>query len=128
MAMTKNVLLLTFTMALFGISFANVNYTVGDSAGWKSMGFDYAKWASKHHFHVGDTLAFNYNNTLHDVKQVTANNFMHCNGTSPIATYKSGSDKIVLKEVGHQYFICGFPGHCKMGQKVDILVLKKSMV
>ncbi|KAM7253995.1 hypothetical protein ACFE04_031677 [Oxalis oulophora] len=102
MAMAKNLLLLTFIVALFGVSFAHhVVYTVGDSAGWKVMGVDYAKWASKHHF--------------------------HCNGTSPIETYTSGSDKIVLKHAGHQYFICGFPGHCKMGQKVDILVRTKKV-
>ncbi|KAM7269196.1 hypothetical protein ACFE04_024693 [Oxalis oulophora] len=125
MAMIKNLLLLTFTVALFAVSFAHHKvYIVGDTAGWKAMGVDYAKWASEHQFHVGDVLVFNYNNQQHNVKQVTADNFMHCNGTSPIATYTSGSDKIILKHAGHQYFICGYPGHCKMGQKVDILVTK----
>ncbi|KAM7263313.1 hypothetical protein ACFE04_000996 [Oxalis oulophora] len=119
MALVKNILLLTLTMVLFEVSFAAV-YNVGDSAGWKAMGVNYTEWASKQNFHV----VFNYNPTFHNVKQVTVNNFMHCNSTSPIASFTSGSDKIVLNNVGHQYFICGFPGHCKMGQKVDIFVTR----
>ncbi|KAM7269080.1 hypothetical protein ACFE04_024577 [Oxalis oulophora] len=128
MAMIKNLLLLTFTVALFGVSFAQHKvYIVGDSAEWKAMGVDYTKWASERQFHVRDVLVFNYNNQQHNVKQVTANNFIECNGTSPIATYTSGSDKIVLKRAGHQYFICGFPDHCNMGQKVDILVKRNKI-
>ncbi|KAB5569158.1 hypothetical protein DKX38_002951 [Salix brachista] len=109
-------------MALCGVSMAAV-YQVGDSAGWTSMGqVDYQDWAASKNFHVGDTLVFNYNNQFHNVKQVAHPGFESCNATSPIATYTNGSDTVALEKLGHFYFICGYPGHCQAGQKIDILV------
>ncbi|KAJ7007700.1 hypothetical protein NC653_006663 [Populus alba x Populus x berolinensis] len=61
---------------------------------------DYQDWVASKNFHGGDTLVFNYNNQFHNVKQVTHQGF----------------------ELGHFYFICGYPGHCQAGQKIDILV------
>ncbi|KAJ6710082.1 BLUE COPPER PROTEIN [Salix koriyanagi] len=108
-------------MALCGVSMAAV-YQVGDSAGWTSMGqVDYHDWAATKNFHVGDTLVFNYNNQFHNVKQVAHPGFESCNATSPIATYTNGSDTVALEKLGHFYFICGYPGHCQAGQKIDIL-------
>ncbi|KAJ6729785.1 MAVICYANIN-LIKE [Salix viminalis] len=109
-------------MALCGVSIAAV-YQVGDSAGWTSMGqVDYQDWAANKNFHVGDTLVFNYNNQFHNVKQVAHPGFESCNATSPIATYTNGSDTVALEKLGHFYFICGYPGHCQAGQKIEILV------
>jgi hypothetical protein len=119
----KTILVVSFlTTALCGVSMATV-YQVGDSAGWTSMGqVDYQDWAANKNFHVGDTLVFNYNNQFHNVKQVTHQGFESCNATSPIATYTNGSDTVTLEKLGHFYFICGYPGHCQAGQKIDILV------
>ncbi|KAJ6955396.1 hypothetical protein NC652_006730 [Populus alba x Populus x berolinensis] len=39
-----------------------------------------------------------------------------------VATYTNGSDTVTLEKLGHFYFICGYPGHCQAGQKIDILV------
>ncbi|XP_011023387.1 PREDICTED: mavicyanin-like [Populus euphratica] len=122
----KTILVVSFlTTALCGVSMATV-YQVGDSAGWTSMGqVDYQDWAANKNFHGGDTLVFNYNNQFHNVKQVTHQGFESCNATSPIATYNNGSDTVTLgKQLGHFYFICGYPGHCQGGQKIDILVVR----
>ncbi|CAB4286897.1 unnamed protein product [Prunus armeniaca] len=98
-------------------------YRVGDSDGWTSRGLvDYNKWASAKDFHVSDTLIFAYNNQFHNVMQVSDQDFQSCNATSAIATYTSGSDTFTLKRPGHFYFLCGAPGHCQAGQKVDIKV------
>lgn len=98
-------------------------HNVGDSAGWTIMGnVDYSKWASSKNFHVGDSLLFQYNSQFHNVKQVTHQDFQSCNATSPVATYTSGSDSVTLKRTGHYYFLCGVPGHCQAGQKLDVLI------
>ncbi|KAK3193786.1 hypothetical protein Dsin_025096 [Dipteronia sinensis] len=128
MALAKNIaVVFLMTISLFGVSMAAV-YNVGDSAGWTSMGaVDYQKWADHKDFHVGDTLVFKYSIQFHNVKQVSQKGFVSCDATSPMATYGTGSDSITLKSTGHYYFLCGFPGHCQAGQKVEILVTPTSL-
>ncbi|XP_044494325.1 stellacyanin-like [Mangifera indica] len=108
----------------FQVSFATV-YKVGDSAGW-TLPFighvNYTDWASNKTFHVGDVLEFTYSNLFHNVEQVTQKKYESCDATSPIASYSSGNDYIILKTIGHEYFICGVADHCLLGQKVDINV------
>ncbi|KAJ0045814.1 hypothetical protein Pint_04133 [Pistacia integerrima] len=117
----KNVVAFLLMTTLFGVSLGAV-YKVGDSAGWTAMGsVDYKKWASTKNFHVGDEILFNYNDQFHSVKEVTHQDFRSCNAASPMAAYTTGSDSITLKNLGHHYFLCGFPGHCEAGQKVDIM-------
>ncbi|CAD5167325.1 unnamed protein product [Musa acuminata subsp. malaccensis] len=103
-------------------------YKVGDSAGWTIMGSpNYTAWAASKTFHVGDTIAvFEYNNSFHNVLEVTKAEYNACNASSPIATYATGNDSITIKTKGHHYFLCGFPGHCTIGQKVDIYIPKSS--
>ncbi|XP_039013848.1 mavicyanin-like [Hibiscus syriacus] len=113
-------------LAFFGVSFGAV-HKVGDSTGWTSLGnIDYLKWASTKTFHVGDSLLFKYNPQFHNVMQVTYNDYQSCNATSSIASYTSGSDSVTLKRPGHLYFLCGVPGHCQAGQKVDVLAKPSS--
>ncbi|KAL1539772.1 mavicyanin-like [Salvia divinorum] len=98
-------------------------YKVGDSAGWAVIGnMDYNKWASSKSFQPGDTFLFQYNPSYHNVLQVSRSDFHTCDATSPIATYATGNDSIVIRSPGHYYYICGFMGHCQAGQKVDIRV------
>ncbi|OMO72138.1 Plastocyanin-like protein [Corchorus capsularis] len=120
---TRMAFLLTMLLALLGLSLGAV-HKVGDASGWTIMGDtdDYANWASTRTFHVGDSLLFEYNNEYHDVVEVSHDDFESCKGTSGIATYASGSDIITLERPGHYYFLCGVPGHCQIGQRVDILV------
>lgn len=100
-------------------------YQVGDSAGWTIIGnVDYNAWASNKTFQVGDTILFNYNPKFHNVMQVTHDEYKSCNATSPTATYTTGNDSITITTRGHHWFLCGTPGHCQAGQKVDINVRK----
>ncbi|KAK2648311.1 hypothetical protein Ddye_015800 [Dipteronia dyeriana] len=126
MALAQKLLAFLMMTALLGVSMASV-YKVGDSAGWTMMGnVDYGKWASTKNFHSEDVIAYEYNNEYHNVKQVTHEDFQSYNVGSPIAVYSSGSDSISLKKTGHYYFLCGYPGHCQAGQKVDVLVTPSS--
>ncbi|EYU46581.1 hypothetical protein MIMGU_mgv1a014576mg [Erythranthe guttata] len=102
-------------------------YKVGDYAGWTIVdNMDYNKWASSKTFRVGDTLIFEYDNLFHNVLEVTRSEFHSCDAESPIATYDSGNDSVVIRSPGHYYYICGLEGHCQAGQKVDIRVPKSN--
>lgn len=70
------------------------------------------------------SLVFEYNKEFHNVVRVTHKNFNACNATAPYATWATGNDSFTITRPGHYYFICGFPGHCWAGQKVDIRVLQ----
>ncbi|CAL9092067.1 mavicyanin-like [Musa acuminata AAA Group] len=124
MAMSDILVLLVVAAAGVGLSQAVV-YKVGDAVGWTTMGSpNYTAWAISKTFHKGDTVVFEYNNTYHNVLEVRRENYKACNAASPIATYTSGNDSIKLKRHGHHFFICGKPGHCEAGQKVDIRIPK----
>ncbi|KAJ3705437.1 hypothetical protein LUZ61_009142 [Rhynchospora tenuis] len=98
---------------------------VGDDKGWTIMGnVNYSAWASSKKFKIGDVILFEYNKNFHNVMLVTKNDYKSCNATNPIATYKSGNDSITITRSGHNFYICGVPGHCAIGQKVDIRVEK----
>lgn len=124
MALKSSILVLlvamTLCVACCGAG-AGVDYKVGGSDGW-IVPVDYNQWSSAKEFHVGDTLLFSYNNQFHNVMQVTEQDFNACNSSSAMATYSSGSDRITLERPGHYYFLCGAPGHCEAGQKVNIEV------
>ncbi|XP_010474552.1 PREDICTED: uclacyanin 1-like [Camelina sativa] len=73
-----------------------------------------------------------YNNNfhdvvVHDVTEVTHNDFEMCESSKPLMRYTSGSDSISLTKPGLQQFICGVPGHCMSGQKLQIHVLPASL-
>lgn len=61
---------------------------------------------------------FTYNKNFHNLLEVSKADYQSCNAASPIATYTTGNDSIVLNSTGAHYFLCGFPGHCAAGQKV----------
>ena len=67
---------------------------------------------------------FTYNKQFHNVLAVSKADYKNCDASKPIATWSTGNDSVVLKTAGHHYFLCGFPGHCAAGQKVNIRVLK----
>ncbi|XP_007034708.2 PREDICTED: mavicyanin [Theobroma cacao] len=102
-------------------------YKVGDSGGWTSIGnIDFKQWAATKTFQVGDIIHFEYNAQYHNVMRVTHPMYRACNATAPLATYTTGNDTITITTKGHHYFLCGVPGHCQAGQKVDINVLRIS--
>ncbi|KAG8369733.1 hypothetical protein BUALT_Bualt14G0044500 [Buddleja alternifolia] len=123
MAYTKTWVFTLLMMAFLGGSMGAQLYQVGDSAGWNSQGTDYKLWASGIKFKVGDAIVFYYNPQIHNVLQVTKEDFVACSATAPLGTYTGGSDSIELYASGTYYFICGFPGMCQDGgQKVEIKV------
>ncbi|VYS54058.1 unnamed protein product [Arabidopsis thaliana] len=118
---------LLILVALFGISVGGTVHKVGDSDGWTIMSVNYETWASTITFQVGDSLVFKYNKDFHDVTEVTHNDYEMCEPSKPLARYETGSDIVILTKPGLQHFICGFPGHCDMGQKLQIHVLPASL-
>ncbi|KAF9673921.1 hypothetical protein SADUNF_Sadunf10G0074100 [Salix dunnii] len=100
-------------------------YKVGDSAGWTTSGnIDYKQWSSTKTFQVGDVIIFEYNAQFHNVMRVTHAMYRTCNTSAPLATYTTGNDSITIQTRRHHFFFCGVPGHCQIGQKVDINVLR----
>ncbi|XP_019422780.1 PREDICTED: mavicyanin-like [Lupinus angustifolius] len=120
------VIIMLMMMLGVHVSCAEV-YKVGDSDGWTIIGnVDYKNWASTKNFQLGDTIIFEYGAQFHNVMRVTHAMYQSCNASSPITTFTSGNDSIKITNHGHHFFLCGIPGHCQMGQKVDINVLKVS--
>ncbi|XP_076894864.1 mavicyanin-like [Bidens hawaiensis] len=102
-------------------------YAVGDSSGWTTIGnVDYKQWAATKTFKVGDTIVFTYNKQFHNVMQVKHADYRTCNVSAPIAAHSTGNDTIIIKTHGHHFYVCGVPGHCQAGQKVDINVERDS--
>ncbi|KAE8729530.1 putative Early nodulin 16 [Hibiscus syriacus] len=102
-----------------------VTYTVGDSTGWVvPTGNDdfYDDWADNKIFAVGDVLVFNFTTGQHDVLEVTEADYDNCNAANPISNVTNGPTRITLDRTGDHYFICGFPGHCAAGQKLNVEV------
>ncbi|OEL12889.1 Mavicyanin [Dichanthelium oligosanthes] len=111
---------------LAGVASAAV-YEVGDKMGWTILGSpNYTAWATSHTFHLGDTVVFTYNKQFHNVMAVSKASYKSCDTSKPMATWTTGNDSVVLKTTGHHYFLCGIPGHCAGGQKVDIRVVSSA--
>ncbi|XP_010473932.1 PREDICTED: mavicyanin-like [Camelina sativa] len=121
--------LLIVALSLIGLVRATSFYEVGNSNGWTTtMGIDYCKsWSTSKTFYAGDSLIFQYNKALHNVMEVSSQDFESCNPNSPLTTYQSQHEPVLLNRTGHFYFICGVPGHCESGQKLDVLVMPASL-
>lgn len=65
---------------------------------------------------------FEYNSQFHNVMRVTHAMYRSCNASVPLETFNTGNDSYTVKTKGHHFFLCGVPGHCQAGQKVDINV------
>ncbi|XP_028771637.1 mavicyanin-like [Neltuma alba] len=126
----KVVVLMTMMMMVMTMSDGAV-YKIGDSAGRTSIGLvDYEHWAASKNFHAGDTIIFQYNPQFHNVMRVTNQMYKSCNASAetPLETFSTGNDSIKLNNYGHHLFMCGFPGHCQRGQKIDINVIRVSAI
>lgn len=64
--------------------------------------------------------AFEYNSLFHSVLEVSRDAYESCNTQSPMKSYTTGKDSITLESSDPRYFICGAPGHCQMGMKLEI--------
>ncbi|KAF7101924.1 hypothetical protein CFC21_103131 [Triticum aestivum] len=110
--------------ALFGTALG-ATYTVGAPAGSWDLRTNYTQWTSTIRFYTGDALRFQYPAAAHNVVEVTKTAYDNCSSSSPVATFPSGNDVIPLAAVGTRYFICGLPGHCAGGMKVQVNVQSK---
>lgn len=100
-------------------------YTVGGTNGWRvpdgtSLSKTYlADWAAAQTFVAGDTVVFTYNRAGHNVLTVSSTDYAGCVSSAPSNRVQTGNDSILLV-AGENYYICGIPGHCAGGQKVQI--------
>ncbi|CAN6807255.1 unnamed protein product [Brassica oleracea] len=114
--------LLIVTLSLIGLARSASFYEVGDTNGWTTkMGLEYFFFFF-FTFYLGDSLIFQYNKDLHNVMEVSFKDYELCNPNSALATYHSEYEPVKLNRTGHYYFICGVPGHCECGQKLEVLV------
>ncbi|PKA62201.1 Blue copper protein [Apostasia shenzhenica] len=119
MAFRKSLLAVATVAALLELAGAT-NFTVGAPGGGWDLKTNLSSWASSNIFKIGDNLIFSYDPSSHDVAEVTNANYESCSSSNAIKTYSSGGDAIPLASAGKRYFICGFPGHCVGGMKVEI--------
>ncbi|KAJ4901832.1 Uncharacterized protein Rs2_15783 [Raphanus sativus] len=54
--------------------------------------------------------------------RVTHAMYRSCNNSNPISTFTTGNDSVTLTNHGHHFFLCGVPGHCVAGQKLELNV------
>jgi hypothetical protein len=112
------------TATLLGTALG-ASYTVGAPAGSWDLKTNYTSWASGVRLYAGDQLRFQYSVAEHSVVEVTKSGYDACSGGSnnTVATYRNGSDAIPIAAAGTRYFICGVPGHCAAGMKLQVNVM-----
>uniref|UniRef100_A0A0E0LR19 Phytocyanin domain-containing protein n=1 Tax=Oryza punctata TaxID=4537 RepID=A0A0E0LR19_ORYPU len=96
------------------------SYGVGKPNGGWDLQTNYTSWASSITFRLGDKLVFKYSAAVHDVVEVTKDGYLSCSPSSSIAVHRTGEDTIELGRLGRRYFICGVPGHCDAGMKLEV--------
>ncbi|KAM3360652.1 blue copper protein-like [Capsicum galapagoense] len=128
MARKLSTLLLVFStifVLLQHVSIAQQTHVVGDALAWtvpNGGASAYSLWAARKTFAVGDTLVFNFTTGFHSVAEVSKADFDSCNTASPISISTNGPTNITLRSAGSHYYLCTFPSHCTLGQKLAISV------
>ncbi|KAM0919392.1 hypothetical protein ACQ4PT_008294 [Festuca glaucescens] len=123
MAATRALLLVIVSMAALLGTALGASYTVGAPGGSWDLKTNYTRWASGVKLYAGDQLRFQYTVAEHNVVEVTKSGYDACNGSNnTVATYQTGNDTIPLAAAGSRYFICGVPGHCAAGMKLQVNV------
>lgn len=101
-------------------------YVVGDALGWTvppGGSIVYQTWAANKAFLVGDILLFNFSNGNHDVAHLTSKaDFDSCNISAVSNPIMTSPARITLTTSGEHLYICTFPRHCSLGQKLAINV------
>ncbi|KAK6918914.1 Phytocyanin domain [Dillenia turbinata] len=124
MAMKRAVINIAIVAMIIEVAMATTYKVGGPNGGW-DLNTNLQAWASANSFVVGDSLSFQYT-SFHDVVEVIKADYDSCLISTPIATYTSGSTIIALSTPGKRFFICGTPGHCIQGMKVEIDTLAAS--
>ncbi|KAF8056808.1 hypothetical protein N665_1267s0010 [Sinapis alba] len=98
------------------------DHTIGGPSGW-TVGANLKTWAAGQTFSVGDNLVFAYPSAFHDVVEVTKPEYESCKAVKPLITFANGNSIVPLTIPGKRYFICGMPGHCTQGMKLEVNVI-----
>ncbi|KAK9705229.1 hypothetical protein RND81_07G042000 [Saponaria officinalis] len=108
---TAFLVMLLATPFAFAIAQTTVDWTIGKS---------YSSYSTQS-LKPGGTILFNYDKTLHNVEIVSKSDYENCVTGNALETFNDGKTSITLKQ-GAMYFICGIPGHCKGGMKLQVNV------
>jgi hypothetical protein len=65
---------------------------------------------------------FNYQSETHTVTKVNKNDYESCSTSNAISNDSNGPTTVTLTTPGTHYFICGIPGHCAGGMKLEVNV------
>ncbi|CAK9199308.1 unnamed protein product [Sphagnum troendelagicum] len=85
----------------------------------------YSAWAADKKFQLGDNLVFEFPTGSHDVLQLrNFADFNACNTNNAISIHYTGHTVIPLLTMGSLYFVCGIPGHCLQGMKLEVIVME----
>ncbi|KAG5525900.1 hypothetical protein RHGRI_032260 [Rhododendron griersonianum] len=115
-------LVLNFEVAQARIKKPPRTYIVGGDKGW-TFGVG-GRWPVKEqHFRAGDTLVFKYAAEQHNVLVVNKAGYHSCKAPANAPSYWTGNDYITLVK-GHNFFMCGFPGHCRAGMRISVKAAK----
>ncbi|QCD80500.1 early nodulin-55-2 [Vigna unguiculata] len=103
-------------------------YVVGGSANsWKtplSSPDSLNHWANSHHFKIGDTLVFKYDERTESVHEVNETDYERCNTVGQEhVVFNDGNTKVLLTKSGFRHFISGNQSHCRMGLKLAVVVI-----
>ncbi|KAD7478981.1 hypothetical protein R6Q59_005236 [Mikania micrantha] len=115
--MTRTLMSVVATMMLFELALG-ADHNVGAPGGWDTS-TDLGSWASSETFTVDDNLVFTYTPN-HDVVEVNKAGYDSCSISNAVSTNAVSPTTIKLSDAGTRYFICGTPGHCGQGMKVEI--------
>ncbi|KAM0848149.1 hypothetical protein ACQ4PT_054568 [Festuca glaucescens] len=122
MAMVKAVLVAVLAVAALAQLASAVDHPVGGSGTkWTTSG-GYDAWSAAQKFTTKDSLVFDYSSS-HDVVEVSKAGYDTCSTSGSVATYTGGKTTIKLTTAGKRYFICGIPGHCTAGMKLEVNVV-----
>ncbi|KAK9664177.1 hypothetical protein RND81_14G023600 [Saponaria officinalis] len=120
MKMPSLLLTVAVSAILFRCSLGAI-YTVGGSRGGWDESTDLEGWVKSIKLLAGDKLVFHYSKS-HDLVEVPKTDYDACETTNAIITDNSGKSVVPLTKPGKRYFICGVPGHCASGMKLEVTV------
>ncbi|XP_044437831.1 uclacyanin 1-like [Triticum aestivum] len=123
---SRALILITVAMTMLGTALA-ASHTVGAPDGSWDLQTNYSQWVSRIRFTTGDELRFQYSAAMHSVVEVSKTGYDSYNGSSPIATFPTGNDVVLLATIGTRYFICGVSRHCDAGMKVEVNIKSKEV-
>jgi hypothetical protein len=108
---------------------SSIDFETGDQLGMSSSSLPVSLKPIRVQFHTEQCMLFSrasavfkYSAAAHDVVEVSRSGYRSCSAESPKATFRTGNDAVQLDGLRVRYFICGVPGHCAAGMKLEVSV------